>query len=408
MRLPFLSLSSPPALNSRPCAPKAARLPGLFSFVMLSAALLMMSAPMPAWAAPSQLDAKHPQAKKKKAQAKAAAKPVAKPKAKTAALKAFGTRPDLLAFAAGLASEQGWDEASLQQVQTQLAQAHIHPSVQRLIMPPPAGTAKDWAAYRARFVEPRRLQAGLQFWEQNAASLARAENEYGVPAELIAGLIGVETFYGQITGGFSVLDALATLAFEFPSGRSDRSAFFRSELAEFLKLCRREGFNPAEVKGSYAGAMGWPQFMPGSWNRYAVDFDGDGHIDLIKSQADAIGSVAHYLARHGWQRGLPTHYSLAMPVDTSARARLLGPDIKPTFTAQDLQAAGAQLSEAALEHPPKQLLAVVELQNGEAAPSYWIGTENFYVLTRYNWSSYYAFAVIEMGRSLASMRAAGR
>ncbi|PND36329.1 lytic murein transglycosylase B [Paucibacter aquatile] len=421
MRLPSLLFPSPvrphaPAFQMP--APPSPRLRGRCAGLILCAGLLLgLSAPSTSLAAASAItEAGSPTSSPKKASAKTtakrsakpAAKPPAKAKAKPVALKPFGTRPDVLAFAAGLASEQGWDEASLQRLQQQLAQAHIHPTVQRLIMPPPAGTAKDWAAYRARFVEPRRLQAGLRFWEQNATSLARAENEYGVPAELIAGLIGVETFYGQITGGFSVLDALATLAFEFPSGRSDRSSFFRSELAEFLKLCRREGLNPAEVKGSYAGAMGWPQFMPGSWNRYAVDFDGDGHIDLIQSPADAIGSVAHYLARHGWQRGLPTHYSLAMPVDTSARARLLAPDIKPSFTVQELRAAGAEPSEAALEHPPKQLLAVVELQNGEAAPSYWIGTENFYVLTRYNWSSYYAFAVIELGRTLAGMRAAGR
>ena len=312
---------------------------------------------------------------------------------------AFGERADVMRFAADLAAEQGWDAPLLQ---AQLAQAQSVPAVQRLIMPAPVGTAKDWAAYRARFIEPRRLQAGLAFWSQNEAALARAEALYGVPAELIAGLIGVETFYGQITGGFRVVDALATLAFDFPSGRSDRSAYFRAELAEFLKLARREGLEPLTLKGSYAGAMGWPQFMPGSWNRFAVDFDGDGHVDLTNSASDAIGSVAHYLAEHGWQRGMPTHYSVALPVDTRARALLLAPDIKPTFSVAQLLAAGAQPSEAALEHTGP--LAVVELQNGKAAPSYLLGTENFYALTRYNWSSYYAMAVIEMGRSLMGLR----
>lgn len=317
---------------------------------------------------------------------------------------ALGERPEIQRFAAELAQEQGWDETSQKRVETQLAQALSLPVVQRLIMPAPAGTAKDWAAYRARFVEPRRLQAGLTFWEKNAASLAKAEAQFGVPAELIAGLIGVETFYGQITGGFRVIDALATLSFDFPSGRSDRSPFFRSELAEFFKLCRREGLDPTSIKGSFAGALGWPQFMPGSWNRFAIDFDGDGHVDLINSQADAIGSVANYLAQHGWKPGQPTHYSLAMPVETSARATLLAPDIKPTFTLAQLQALGALPSEAALEHSGQ--LAVVELQNGEAAPTYWLGTENFYALTRYNWSSYYAFAVIDLGRALAELRKA--
>jgi len=376
------------------------RLPLSLPISLLTLALLAVLA-APAQASPDK--PARPGAPSQQAHAKKKPRPAA-----PVPLRAFGERADMQRFATELAAEQGWDPKTLQTLQNQLAQARINPSVQRLIMPPPAGTAKDWAAYRARFVEPRRLQAGLQFWEQQAAALARAENEYGVPAELIAGLIGVETFYGQITGGFSVLDALATLSFEFPSGRSDRSAFFRSELAEFFKLCRREGLDPSEVKGSYAGALGWPQFMPGSWGRYAVDFDGDGHIDLIKNPVDAIGSVANYLARHGWQRGLPTHYSLAMPVDTAARARLLAPDIKPSFNVRALQEAGAQVSEAALEHPPGQLLAVVELQNGSAAPSYWLGTENFYVLTRYNWSSYYAFAVIELGRTLAGMRKAGQ
>ncbi|MBY0236944.1 MAG: lytic murein transglycosylase B [Burkholderiaceae bacterium] len=307
-------------------------------------------------------------------------------------------------FADDLAAAQGWDEAARLQLRQQLAQAKSMPVVQRLIMPAAAGTAKDWAAYRARFVEPKRLQAGLDFWERHAAALARAENQYGVPAELIAGLIGVETFYGQITGGFRVIDALATLAFDFPSGRSDRSPFFRSELAEFIKLCQREGLDPLSVKGSFAGAMGWPQFMPSSWNKYAIDFDGDGHVDLLNSPADAIGSVAHYLAEFGWKPGMPTHYSLAMPVDTSARAALLAPDIKPTFSLAQLQALGAVPSEAAMEHHGP--LAVVELQNGSAAPSYWLGSENFYALTRYNWSSYYAFAVIDLGRALADLRKA--
>ena len=311
----------------------------------------------------------------------------------------FGERADLMRFAADLAAEQGWDLAPLQAT---LAQARSVPAVQRLIMPAAVGTAKDWAAYRARFIEPRRVQAGLDFWAQHEAALARAEAVYGVPAEIIAAVIGVETFYGQITGGFRVIDALATLGFDFPSGRSDRSAFFRNELAEFLKLCRREGIDPLAVKGSFAGAIGLPQFMPSSWNRDAVDFDSDGHIDLSGSPVDAIGSVAHFLTEHGWQRGMTTDYRLAMPVETSARALLLAPDIKPTFSVAQLLGAGAQPSEAALEHLGP--LAVVELQMGTAAPIYVLGTENFYAITRYNWSSYYAMAVVELGRSLVALR----
>ncbi|WP_077037242.1 lytic murein transglycosylase B [Pelomonas sp. KK5] len=313
---------------------------------------------------------------------------------------AFGPRADVMAFAAELAATRGWDAAELQ---AQLAQAQSLPVVQRLIMPAPPGAAKDWSAYRARFVEPRRLQAGLAFWESNAAALEQAEQRFGVPAELIVGLIGVETFYGRIMGGFRVVDALSTLAFDFPAGRSDRSGFFRAELGEFLALCRREGLDPFSVKGSFAGAMGLPQFMPGSWNRYAIDFDGDGHVDLAGDPADAIGSVANFLVEHGWKRGMPTHFAIAAP-PREARAMLLAPDIKPSFDADQLQQAGLALDAAAREHFGP--LAVVELQNGAQLPSYVLGTENFYVLTRYNWSAYYAMAVIELGHSLAALRAA--
>lgn len=279
-----------------------------------------------------------------------------------------------------------------------LTQAQIQPSVQRLIMPPVAGKAKDWSAYRALFIEPKRIAAGVEFWRANAAALARAENDYGVPAEIVVGIIGVETYYGRIMGRYRVLDALATLAFDFPSGRSDRSPFFRAELGEFLKLARREGADPLGYLGSYAGAMGLPQFMPGSWNRHAVDFDGDGHIDLIGNPSDAIGSVAHYLAEYGWQRGMTTHYSVALPADTATRARLLTPDVLPSFTARELQVAGARPSEAAMDFGGK--LAVVELQNGDQAASHVLGTPNFYAVTRYNHSSYYAMAVIELGRAV--------
>lgn len=332
-----------------------------------------------------------------------ARKKPAKPPVAAPVAQPYGERADLMRFADELAAAEGWEAAPLRAL---LAQARPQASVQRLIMPPPAGTAKDWGAYRARFVEPRRLRAGLAFWAAHEDALTRAEARFGVPAELVAGLIGVETFYGQIMGGFRTLDALATLAFDFPAGRRDRSAFFREELAEFLKLCRREGLDPLALKGSYAGALGWPQFMPGSWNRHAIDFDGDGRVDLVQSPVDAIGSVANYLARHGWQPGLPTHYTVAAPVDTAERARLLAPDILPSFSAAQFAEAGAELSEAGREHPGP--LALVELQMGErAAPVYVAGTSNFYALTRYNWSSYYAMAVIEMGRTLKAWRTAG-
>jgi membrane-bound lytic murein transglycosylase B len=307
----------------------------------------------------------------------------------------YATRQDVRDFAALIAERQQWP---VEWVQAQLAQARRQSAAQRLMMPPPAGTAKNWAAYRDRFVEPQRIAAGTRFWQDNADWLQRAEQRYGVPAQIIVGIVGVETFYGRVTGNFRVLDVLATLAFDFPTGRSDRSPFFRDELEAFLLLCRREGLDPAAPKGSFAGAIGLPQFMPSSINRHAVDFDGDGHIDLANSTADVIGSVANYLAAFGWQRGMPTQYEVAVPVDTSARATLLAPDILPTFSAEQMQALGAELELRARIH--EGALALVELQNGADAPSYVAGTQNFYVVTRYNQSSYYAMAVITLGEAV--------
>jgi membrane-bound lytic murein transglycosylase B len=317
----------------------------------------------------------------------------------TSTASAYATRQDVRDFAAQLAERR---ELPPDWVLAQLAQARLQPTAQRLMMPPPAGTAKNWAAYRDRFVEPQRIMAGTRFWADNADWLRRAEARFGVPPELVVGIVGVETFYGRITGNFRVLDVLATLAFDFPSGRSDRSAFFRNELEEFLVMARREGADPASVKGSFAGAIGLPQFMPGSINRFAVDFDEDGRIDLSASAADVIGSVANFLAAHGWQRGMPATFEVAAPTDTRASATLLQPDIVPTFSAQQMAELGAELEPAARKHDG--LLALVELQNGNAAPSYVAGTANFYAVTRYNWSSYYAMAVLALGDAVKRQR----
>lgn len=319
----------------------------------------------------------------------------------------YGRREDLMTFGAELAARQGLDVNAVQAV---LAQARFVPSIVKAVMPPPAGTAKNWMAYRARFVEPRRIAAGAAFWQAHAAWLTLAEDRYGVRPEIVVGIIGVETLYGQHMGNHRVIDALTTLGFDFPTGRKDRSAFFRDELEQLLVLSHREGSDPLALKGSYAGALGMPQFMPSSVNKYAIDFDGDGHIDLHTSAADVIGSVAHYLAEFGWQRGLPTHYEVAVPSDASERALLLGPDILPTFTAQQFIDHGAAFGTPA---PPltdssgsaaDAKLALVELQNGPDAPSYVAGTTNFYAVTRYNWSSYYAMAVIELGQAVRQAR----
>ncbi len=311
----------------------------------------------------------------------------------------YARHPAALAFAAEAAERHSLKVAW---IETHLAQAHRVEAVRQLIMPPPAGTAKNWAAYRARFIEPQRIAAGLAFWRAQSRWLNLAQERWGVPPAIVAGIVGVETFYGRHMGGFRVIDALATLAFDFPPGRKDRSAFFRSELEEFFVLSAREGNDPLAAKGSFAGAMGLPQFMPSSINRFALDFDDDGHVDLQHSAADAVGSVAHYLAQAGWQADLPTHYEVAAPVDSLDRAALLGPDILPSFSAAQMVERGAVLSEAGRAHVGP--LAFIELQNGELAPSYVAGTQNFYVITRYNWSAYYAMAVIELAQALQAAR----
>ena len=353
--------------------------------------------PLPA-TAKAKPSARHPAAQRSKPPKTAAKRGDPEPD-----LVSYGSRADVLALADSLAERHGLDPAW---ARAQLAQARFVPAVARLIMPPPAGTAKNWAAYRARFIEPERVRAGAAFWAANAAWLDAAEQRYGVPAAVVVGIIGVETFYGRVTGNFRVLDALATLSLDFPVGRKDRSEFFRAELGQFLRLVMTEQLPPAGVKGSFAGAIGLGQFMPGSINRFAVDFDGNGHIDMANSAADVIGSVAHYLAEHGWQRDLPTHFAVKPPVDNVARATLLLPDILPSFSPAQMTDLGAVLGEAALAHPGP--LALVELQNGEAAPSFVAGTQNFYAVTRYNQSSYYALAVIELGQAVAAARAAGR
>ena len=309
-------------------------------------------------------------------------------------------------FAAELDRTQGWSDGWATQW---VSQAQRNAQAIRLIAPAPAGTAKNWAAYRARFVEPKRLQAGVRFWQQHADALQRAEATYGVPAWLVVGIIGVETLYGQHTGQFRVLDVLASLAFEFPPQHprvEQRTEFFRSELTAFLTLARASQQAPTAWLGSYAGAMGLPQFMPSNWTRFGVDFDGDGRIDLLNSPADAIGSVASYLQGFGWKPGLRTHYDIEFDTATLDMESLLAPDILPSFSAGTFQAKGVRLPPEAQSHDG--LFALVELENGDPQQgggprTYVAGTENFYVITRYNWSSYYAMAVIDLGQAVEAL-----
>ncbi len=313
----------------------------------------------------------------------------------------YATRPEVMQFADDLASrrdlEPDW-------VRGALGQARFVPTVARLMQPSDQAFVKNWRVYRSRFVEPIRIAAGVRFWQDNQAALDRAEKEYGVPPEIIVGIIGVETIYGRNTGSFRVLDALATLAFDFPARHpraGERSAYFKGEIEQFLTLQSRRGATPLQaldIKGSYAGAMGMPQFMPSSWIKYAVDFDDDGRIDLWDSPADVIGSVASYFRAFNWQSGMPTHYPVSFDASRLDLDALMVPDILPSFSVASFTAKGAVLQGPALLHPGP--LALIELLNGPDAPSYVAGTENFYVITRYNWSSYYAMAVIELGQQI--------
>ena len=330
----------------------------------------------------------------------AAKKPSAAPAKSTSGRRGtpYAGREEAMQFAEDLAAKHNFDPAWARNI---VGQAQNLPTVTRLMQPAPAATAKNWRLYRSRFIDPIRIAAGVRFWRENRATLERAEQEFGVPAEMIVGIIGVETIYGQNMGDFRVIDALATLAFDFPDNHpraEERTKYFRGELEQFLLHHRAQRTSPLRPVGSYAGAWGMPQFMPTSLARWAVDYDGDKRIDLASSTEDVIGSVANYFKGFGWIPGMPTHYPVRFDAAKLDLDALLVPDILPTFSVASFQAKGAILEGPALEH--KGPLALIELQNGGEPPSYVAGTENFYVITRYNWSSYYAMAVIELGREV--------
>jgi membrane-bound lytic murein transglycosylase B len=314
---------------------------------------------------------------------------------------AYGKTTVAIALADELAQQHDLPKAW---VREQISKAQYLKGVPKMVLPPTVPTAKNWRAYRERFIESRRIDAGTQFWQTHQSALTRAEQTYGVPAEMIVGIIGVETFYGQNMGNYRVLDALTTLTLSFPASHpraAERQAFFKSELGHFLVQAHNQG--DANITGSFAGAMGWPQFMPSSAAKFAVDFDGDGRIDLRNSPVDAIGSVANYFKAFGWQTGMPTHYPVGFDEARLDKPTLLAPDILPSFSVSNFTAKGAVLDEQAQKHNGQ--LALVELFNGDDAPSYVAGTDNFYVVTRYNWSSYYALAVIELGQAVKANRA---
>jgi membrane-bound lytic murein transglycosylase B len=315
---------------------------------------------------------------------------------------AHGDTPEVQALAERIAQTHA---LPVPWVRRLMAHAVRLDSLSALVLPPATPSAKNWQAYRERFVEPRRIAAGLAFWQQHAQALQRAEQRYGVPAELVVGIIGVETYYGRHMGNFRLIDALSTLALNFPTEHprhSERRAFFQAELGHFLAQAHQAGPSALNAKGSYAGAAGWPQFMPSSVAQWALDFDENGRIDWVRSPVDAIGSVANYLMSFGWVSGMPTHYPVTPPVEPGPLETLLLPDILPSFSAERMAELGATLDATGQKHVGP--MALVELFNGGQEPSYVAGTENFYVVTRYNWSSYYALAVIELGQEIKAAR----
>ena len=317
-------------------------------------------------------------------------------KAKVKVGKAWGNTAAVKDLATRLSTERQLPKAW---VQKQIAAARFLPQVPQMVLPPSAASSKNWQAYRARFLQPERIQAGVQFARQYADTLQRAETSYGVPASYVLGVLGVETYFGQHLGKFKVLDTLTTLSLAFPKEHpyaQERQAFFEGELGHHLHQLRKQARLKKQL-GSYAGASGLPQFMPSSIAKFTVDFDGDGRIDLSGSAVDAIGSVAHYFQAYGWQSGMPSHFEVKVNATEADLAALLAPDIIPTWSLAHLQDKQVEVLEAQAYDKP---LALVQLFNADDPPSYVAGTDNFFVITRYNRSSYYAMAVIELGEAI--------
>lgn len=303
-------------------------------------------------------------------------------------------------FADDVVARDGFDRARIDDV---IRQARFIDSAVQLVKPAPPGKPKNWRAYSDRFIEPIRINAGVRFWDENADALARAEATYGVPAEIIVGILGVETIYGRDTGRFRIVDVLTTLAFAYPEApnRVERMAFFRGELENTLLLARKENIDPFSLLGSFAGAVGMPQFMPGNILKYGVDFDGDGVVDLRGSAQDAIGSVANFLVEHGWDRN--NTGPAVFPADVApslAWQPFLG-GLQARYRPDELGGVGVATHTTL---PDGRLYGLVDLQNGADPTEYWVANANFFAITKYNRSYFYAMSVVELGRAVRLAR----
>lgn len=294
--------------------------------------------------------------------------------------------PDLPDFLAEMQQKHNFNSDDLAKV---FANVKVKDSIIKAISRP-AEKSKPWYDYRAIFLTDSRINGGIEFWQAYADDLLRAEQKYGVPAEIIVAILGVETRYGGNVGGYRVIDALSTLAFQYPP----RSPFFRSELEAFLLLTREEDLSVLAPMGSYAGAMGLGQFMPSSYREYAIDFDGDNHRDIWTNPTDAIGSIANYLRRHGWVAGQsithPTFFSGEVDND------LIKKGMKPSLSRQTLSTAGVSLNKMPDGEDPLALISLTQKKGEE----YWLVRQNFYAITRYNHSRMYAMAVTQLGQAI--------
>lgn len=299
----------------------------------------------------------------------------------------YDRRPEVREFIREMVERHGFVEHELSFL---FSRAIRREPILQAISPPGPGRGRSWNEYRGLFVNARQIRGGAAFWSAHRRTLARAAREYGVPEEIIVAIIGIETLYGRNMGRWRVVDALTTLAFDYPP----RAPFFRSELEKYLVFARDEGFDVFSVRGSYAGAIGIPQFMPSSHLAYAVDFDGDGTIDLRGSPVDAIGSVANFLKAHGWRPG----ETILLPASVSGEGWRAVSDgsVLPRFPLADIRNAGVAFSGG----DPAAQGIVIELSNRDAPAEFRVGLQNFYVLTRYNRSSFYASAVHDLATEL--------
>ncbi len=307
----------------------------------------------------------------------------------------YALHPAAIAMVDELVAEEGFDREELLLV---FAGARRQESILEAIARP-AEKSKPWYEYREIFLNDKRLEQGVEFYREHRATLERAERETGVPAEIIVAIIGVETYYGRVAGSYRVIDALSTLAFDYPP----RSAFFTGELKSYLILTRQQGMDPLALKGSYAGAMGYGQFMPSSFLAYAVDFDGDELVDIWNNPVDAIGSVANYFSRHGWRPGAKVVSAAMASGDVSDQWFVQSrADLVPEHTVAEFAAAGVRADEP-LDPDALAIAMKFELERGY---EYWLGLHNFYVITRYNHSAMYAMCVYQLSRQIAAQVAA--